>query len=137
MCSKKLQRKCINCSVWNFFPSSVEIISFLNTAWKEFQNLQFIHFLHAVSYLMWINSFTTNDRKTWQWWKMFTHEGKAFLHHCTSWNNNRKSPALTSILFQTIKQMFLQKNVYLLKRFTSLLLTMFALAFCATLMSQG
>ena len=70
MCSKELQRKCINCSVWNFFPSSVEIISFLNTAWKEFQNLQFIHFLHAVSYLMWINSFTTNDRKTWQWWKI-------------------------------------------------------------------
>ena len=39
MCSKKLQRKCVNCSVWNFFPSSVEIISFLNTAWKELPNI--------------------------------------------------------------------------------------------------
>ena len=55
MCSKKLQRKCINCSVWNFFPSSVEIISFLNTAWNELPNTTICtfppcSFLSEVSY---------------------------------------------------------------------------------------
>ena len=61
-------------------------------------------------------------------------------HFCISWNNNKKksSKLKSSMLFQMIKQMFLQKNVYFLKRFTSLLLTMFALALCTlVLMSQG
>ena len=72
MCSKKLQRKCINCSVWNFFPSSLEIISFLNTAWKELPKTTIYTFPHAVSYLKWDLFIPKNDRKTWQFWKIYS-----------------------------------------------------------------
>ena len=62
-------KKCINWSVWNFFPSSVEIFSFLNTVWKEIPNTTICTFPHAVSYLKWVLFILKNDRKTWQFWK--------------------------------------------------------------------